>query len=46
MLEVRKRPALFKGRFSIEQIGTVDPGSEALFLASVPMMVLLERARG
>ncbi len=46
MLEVRKRPALFEGRFSIEQIGTVDPRSEALFLASVMMMVLLERGRG
>ena len=46
VLEVRKRPAFFEGRFVIEQVGTVDPRSEALFLASVLMMVLLERGRG
>lgn len=46
VLEVRKRPAFFEGRFIIEQIGTVDPRSESLFLASVLMMVLLERGRG
>jgi uncharacterized protein YxjI len=46
VLEVRKRPAFFEGRFVIEQAGTVDPRSEALFLASVLMMVLLERGRG
>ncbi len=46
MLEVRKRPAFFEGRFAIEQVGTLDPRSEALFLASVMMMVLLERGRG
>ena len=45
-LEVRKRPALFETRFSIEQVGGVDPRSEALLLASVMMMVLLERGRG
>jgi uncharacterized protein YxjI len=45
-LEVRKRPAFFETRFNIEQIGGVDPRSEALFLASVLMMVLLERGRG
>jgi len=46
VLEIRKRPAFFEGRFVIEQVGTVDPRSEALFLASVLMMVLLERGRG
>jgi uncharacterized protein YxjI len=46
VLEVRKRPAFFEGRFVIEQAGSVDPRSEALFLASVLMMVLLERGRG
>jgi uncharacterized protein YxjI len=45
-LEVRKRPALFETRFNIEQVGGVDPRSEALLLASVMMMVLLERGRG
>ncbi len=45
-LEVRKRPAFFEGRFAIEQVGTPDPRSEALFLASVMMVVLLERGRG
>jgi uncharacterized protein YxjI len=46
MLEIRKRPAFFEGRFIIERLGTVDPRSEALYLASVLMMVLLERGRG
>jgi hypothetical protein len=46
LLEVRKRPAFFEGRFTIERIGMIDPRSEALFLASVLMMVLLERGRG
>jgi uncharacterized protein YxjI len=46
VLEIRKRPAFFEGRFVIEQVGTVDPRTEALFLASVLMMVLLERGRG
>jgi uncharacterized protein YxjI len=46
VLEVRKRPAFFEGRYTIEQVGTVDPRSEPLFLASVLMMVLLERGRG
>ena len=45
-LEVRKRPAFFEGRYTIEQTGTVDPRSEPLFIASVLMMVLLERGRG
>jgi hypothetical protein len=45
-LEVRKRPALFETRFSIEQVGGVDSRSAALLLASVMMMVLLERGRG
>ncbi len=45
-LQVRKRPAFFEGRFTIEQIGAVDARSEPLFLASVLMMVLLERGRG
>lgn len=45
VLEVRKRPAFFEGRFTIERVGAVDPRSEPLFLASVLMMVLLERGR-
>jgi uncharacterized protein YxjI len=46
MLEIRKRPAFFEGRFIIERVGTFDPRIEALYLASVLMMVLLERGRG
>jgi uncharacterized protein YxjI len=46
VLEIRKRPAFFEGRFIIERLGTIDPRGEALFLASVLMMVLLERGRG
>lgn len=46
VLEVRKRPAFFEGRYTIEQVGTVDQRSEPLLLASVLMMVLLERGRG
>ena len=46
VLEIRKRPAFFEGRFIIEKVGTVDPRSEALYLASLLMMVLLERGRG
>ncbi|MDP9251489.1 MAG: hypothetical protein M3O80_00655 [Chloroflexota bacterium] len=46
VLEIRKRPAFFEGRFIIEKLGTVDPRSEALYLASLLMMVLLERGRG
>lgn len=45
-LEVRKRPAFFEGRYTIEQTGAVDPRTEPLFVASVLMMVLLERGRG
>ena len=46
VLEVRKRPAFFETRFSIEQLSGVDAINEALLLASVMMMVLLERGRG
>jgi uncharacterized protein YxjI len=46
VLEVRKRPAFFETRFSIEQMAGVDGTNEALLLASVLMMVLLERGRG
>ncbi len=46
VFEIRKRPAFFEGRFIIEKLGTVDPRSEALYLASLLMMVLLERGRG
>jgi uncharacterized protein YxjI len=46
VLQVRKRPAFFETRFSIEQLSGVDAINEALLLASVMMMVLLERGRG
>ena len=46
VLEVRKRPAFFETRFSIEQVSGVDAINEALLVASVLMMVLLERGRG
>jgi len=45
-LVVRKRPAFFEGRYTIEQTSTVDTRSEPLLVASVLMMVLLERGRG
>ncbi len=46
VLRVRKEPAFFEGRFSIERLGELDEAEEALAILSILMMVLLERRRG
>jgi uncharacterized protein YxjI len=46
MLRVRKHPAVFEGKFSIEKLDDFDSRMEALLLNSVLMMLLLERQRG
>jgi hypothetical protein len=46
LLRVVKQPALWEGRYAIEQAGQGDPGDERLAVLSVLMMLLLERQRG
>lgn len=46
VLRVRKRAALLEGKFGMEKLGEFTEDEEKLLLASVIMMVLLERDRG
>jgi uncharacterized protein YxjI len=45
-LYVRKRPAFFEGRFTVEKTGEFTELDEQLLLNAVLMSVLLERGRG
>ena len=45
-LRLQKRRALFEGRFSLEKRAEFSEKDEELLLASIIMMVLLERDRG
>ena len=46
VLHVKKRPAFWEGRFTIEKESAIAPDEEALSTLSILMMILLERSRG
>ena len=46
VLHVKKQPALWEGRFTIEREAELTPDEEAAAVLSILMMVLLERDRG
>jgi uncharacterized protein YxjI len=46
LLRLKKQPAFFEGRFSVEKVVEFAPGEEARALLGLIMMVLLERQRG
>ena len=46
VLHVKKQPALWEGRFTIEREAELTPDEEASAILSILMMVLLERDRG
>ena len=46
VLHFKKQPAFLEGRFTVERRGDFGDAEEQLLLASVIMLVLLERARG
>lgn len=45
-LALKKQPAFFEGRFTLDKRGEVSDDEEQLYVASVLMMLLLERGRG
>ena len=45
-MRLKKEPALFQGKFSIEKLGAVSEEEETRILLSLIMMVLLEKQRG
>ena len=46
VLHVKKKAAMWEGKFEIEKVGEIAPDEEALTTLSILMMVLLERSRG
>lgn len=46
LLRMKKEPAFLEGKFTIEKQGEFSEGEESLLLASLLMMILLERQRG
>lgn len=46
VVKIKKEPAFFEGRFSIEKLVELDEVTELRILMSLLMMVLLERRRG
>ena len=46
VLRLKKERSVFEGKFSVEKLGDFSEGEEELLLASLIMMVLLERDRG
>jgi len=46
VMRLKKEPAFFQGKFSIEKLADVSQEEETRILLSLIMMVLLERARG
>jgi hypothetical protein len=46
VLRVRKRPALWEGRYEITPLGELSDTDQELALLAVLMLVLLERTRG
>ncbi len=45
-LYLKKQPAVFEGRFSVEKRGSFSDADERLLLSSVIMTMMLERSRG
>ena len=46
VMRLKKEPAFFQGKFSIEKLGAVSDDEEKRILLSLIMMVLLEKQRG
>jgi hypothetical protein len=46
VMRLKKEPAFFQGKFSIEKLAAVSEAEETRILLSLIMMVLLERQRG
>jgi hypothetical protein len=46
LMRLKKQPAFFQGKFSIEKLGAVSEAEETRILLSLIMMVLLEKQRG
>ncbi|QEE16294.2 hypothetical protein DSAG12_02124 [Promethearchaeum syntrophicum] len=46
MMRVKKKPALFEGKFKIEKLTEMSEFEEMQMLLSIMMMLLLERVRG
>ena len=46
MMRVKKKPALFEGKFKIEKLAEMSEFEEMQMLLSIMMMLLLERIRG
>jgi len=46
VMRLRKQPALFEGKFTIDKLAELDEKEEEHVLLSLLMMVLLERSRG
>lgn len=46
VMRLKKEPAFFQGKFSIEKLGAVSEDEEKRILLSLIMMVLLEKHRG
>jgi hypothetical protein len=46
VMRLKKEPAFFQGKFSIEKLGAVGEDEETRILLSLIMMVLLEKQRG
>ena len=46
VLRIKKQPAFFEGKFTLEKLGEFDQADELRLLMSVLMMVCLERRRG
>lgn len=46
VMRLKKQPAFFQGKFSIEKLAELSKEEETRILLSLIMMVLLERARG
>jgi len=46
LMRLKKEPAFFQGKFSIEKLGVISDEEEKRILLSLIMMVLLEKQRG
>jgi hypothetical protein len=46
VLRVRKRPALWEGRYEITRLGELSDAEQEIALLSLVMLILLERTRG
>jgi uncharacterized protein YxjI len=46
VLYLKKQPAVFEGKFTLEKRGNFSDAEEGLLLSSIIMMLMLERSRG